>query len=213
MIKVAFFNDKKAVGKSTITLLTAKMFRSLFERAEEQINIYIFDLSQKKDNTSLAYKYEQEGCENSLFNIKYILNYEEFKMQENSFKENDIAFFDLQELSPDSINFLINSHYLFIIGDNPKEFSLDKEVYTLFHNASKEASSQIKDIFFLQNKIVNEDLEAQNINIIKGLEQLPTPYQLENTKIKGSSVPIQIQRLATQVYKILYDNENQYILE
>jgi len=220
---VTFFNNKPQCGKSTFTIYTAKTLVNIFAK-ENSRRVFIFDTVHNLNN-SLSNIKEQEdlktvGAEQRLF-IEHMDDFSEYEVKkiDYSIQEEDLVFFDLQNFGQRQLDFILNSHFIFVISDSPNELErVDVELYDLLKKIKDNpySISQIKKIFLTQNRVKENEkilIDFEDINYISGLSEIRENDRIEKISIyKNNNIPPFIQKFSIDVWKKVNDYKEQIIL-
>ena len=143
----------------------------------------------------------------------------EVKKIDYSIQEEDLVFFDLQNFGQRQLDFILNSHFIFVISDSPNELErVDVELYDLLKKIKDNpySISQIKKIFLTQNRVKENEkilIDFEDINYISGLSEIRENDRIEKISIyKNNNIPPFIQKFSIDVWKKVNDYKEQIIL-
>ncbi|ALU28491.1 hypothetical protein NWE55_16845 (plasmid) [Myroides albus] len=172
MIKVIFYNDKSNVGKS---FLTMRIGQYLKERFEEKILIIDCTtnrmLSKTRESESSFFPISESSKD--LIPIKFHSSYSSYlEEEENYINEGyDIALFDLQNVDDEDVNYIMQSHFIFIVSDfkrvEDKDFKLDRMFFLKLTEAKVSNLFPLKEVKLLINMKDNTyDIKDCDIDIL-----------------------------------------------
>lgn len=128
-------------------------------------------------------------------------------------KDKDIALFDLKEIGEEQIQFLLNCNYIFIVSesDSEKEFKLEKEQYRTFQSI-RYSDVVFEKVFMVFNKSAVKQAEKIRLDVDEVLPIIENRefFKDENISTVAFSHAKSITALAGEVYKIVFEKEQQY---
>lgn len=217
MKKIALYNEKRGVGKTTLSLLLAIALKKKFNIETCLVEVQSQDLFNKRNNEVEKLKklpIMQEKLKNivPLYNVNAWQEFEE--MTTTLQQDKELVLFDLQGTGDEQITFLLNCDFIFIVSDNlpnTKQFELDRELYLTFQSI-KYSEVFLKEIYLIFNKIKDEfDINnIKELNIISPYLGYREMYKEENISTIDFSCKGEIESLTNEINQLVFLNVEPY---
>ncbi len=218
MKKIAFYNEKEGVGKTTLSLLIPIILKNKFHIEAVVVETGANKISEKRNKEIAKLKNIPMWQDKMKQNIEIcnVSTWEEYEKIEPTFlEEKELILFDLQEINEDQIQFLLHSEFVFIISDtNPseKEYQLNEELYLTFQNI-RYSSVPLKKVYMIFNMVDEKfELTNQEIDVVFPIIGKKEAYKEQNISTLAFPVRGDMNTLAEELYKVVMLETQQYYL-
>lgn len=214
MKRITFYNEKRGVGKTNLSLLIPMIIKKKHHIESVIIDTVgeLFQMRKKEENKLKDIPIWKDRIKESI-EICNVSSWDGYLDIESNFdNDKELIVFDVQGIGNDQFPFLVNSDYIFLISDlsSEEDFHIDKELYNTFQSI-RYSCVPLEKTYMLFNKVnPDKEVEFEDIDVVLPKLGNKESYKRENISTLSFSIKGDINTLATEVYKLVMLNEQQY---
>ncbi|MFJ1323502.1 hypothetical protein ACILDT_10860 [Capnocytophaga canis] len=211
-IFISIFTDKVGVGQSTLTLLVANNLKYKYGKkvcivdATRDKKLYNKRKEEEKKYHSIEVLKKEPPIE--IFRVEDYQEWTDFEEKQNY----DFLFLDIEQSDDFQIDFLLETHHLFIISENnKKEENFDISLYSLFKNI-RLSNIPLQNVMMVFNKSQFGEKKEEvsrfkdlGVDVLLPAVNNQSSYNNVSTFVKETKGSVGV--LSDEIYRLLVDDE------